>query len=107
MLRAKQLGNLSQSARSFFFSGSRCNTPDGSSCTCTEDETCISRRPQTRDEIQKPRSSSTIVSKASAVGSVVPAGGGKTVSLQEVDSVEHCFQATGYIELSLTVQSGM
>ncbi|CAA0820828.1 Pentatricopeptide repeat-containing protein [Striga hermonthica] len=46
MLRAKHLGTLSQSARSFFLSGSRCSAADGSSsCTCTDEETCISKRP--------------------------------------------------------------
>ncbi|CAA0826797.1 Pentatricopeptide repeat-containing protein [Striga hermonthica] len=46
MLRAKHLGTLSQSARNFFLSGSRCSAADGSSsCTCSDDETCISKRP--------------------------------------------------------------
>ncbi|KAL5814026.1 hypothetical protein ACOSQ4_024667 [Xanthoceras sorbifolium] len=44
MLRAKQLTNLSSTARSFFLSGSRCSTSDGSSCTCCDDESCVSRR---------------------------------------------------------------
>ncbi|XP_071731629.1 pentatricopeptide repeat-containing protein At1g74750-like [Rutidosis leptorrhynchoides] len=43
MLRTKQLGTLSQSARSFFLSGTRCSA-DGSSCTCPEDEACTSKR---------------------------------------------------------------
>ncbi|KAL8230662.1 hypothetical protein R6Q57_000440 [Mikania cordata] len=43
MLRTKQLGVLSQSARSFFLNGSRCSA-DGSSCTCSEDEACTSKR---------------------------------------------------------------
>ncbi|KAK4384467.1 Pentatricopeptide repeat-containing protein [Sesamum angolense] len=38
-VRAKHLGTLSQSARSFFLSGTRCSAADGSSCTCSEDET--------------------------------------------------------------------
>ncbi|KAL5544360.1 hypothetical protein UlMin_008144 [Ulmus minor] len=42
MLRAKQIGNLSNSARSFFLGGSR--SADGSSCSCTDDETCVSKR---------------------------------------------------------------
>lgn len=63
MLRAKQIGALSSSARSFFLSGSRCNAADGNSCTCAEDETCVSRRQQRKNEdllLQKP---SSLVSK--------------------------------------------
>ncbi|CAA6659021.1 unnamed protein product [Spirodela intermedia] len=37
MLRAKQLGTLSQCARTFIVSGSRCGSADGA-CTCAEDE---------------------------------------------------------------------
>ncbi|KQJ85601.1 pentatricopeptide repeat-containing protein At1g18900 [Brachypodium distachyon] len=44
MLRAKQLGTLSQCARSFYLSGSRCGSTDGASCTCPEDDTCASKR---------------------------------------------------------------
>ncbi|KAG0500728.1 hypothetical protein HPP92_000800 [Vanilla planifolia] len=38
MLRAKQITNLSQCARSFYLSGPRCSTPDGAPCTSSEDE---------------------------------------------------------------------
>lgn len=51
MLRAKQLTNFSSTARTFFLSGSRC-APDGSSCTCCEDESCVSRRQQHNAQIQ-------------------------------------------------------
>ncbi|XP_076929027.1 pentatricopeptide repeat-containing protein At1g74750-like [Bidens hawaiensis] len=44
MLRTKQLGVLSQSARSFFLNGSRCSADGSSSCTCSEDETCTTKR---------------------------------------------------------------
>ncbi|KAK9684622.1 hypothetical protein RND81_10G221200 [Saponaria officinalis] len=47
MLRAKQISNLSNCARSILYSGSRCNTADGSSCSCTDDEKCVSRRHNT------------------------------------------------------------
>lgn len=43
MLRAKQLGSLSQCARTFIVSGSRCGSADGA-CTCAEDEYNISGR---------------------------------------------------------------
>ncbi|KAL6622332.1 hypothetical protein ACP70R_032211 [Stipagrostis hirtigluma subsp. patula] len=38
MLRTKQLGTLTQCARSFYLNGSRCGSTDGASCTCPEDE---------------------------------------------------------------------
>ncbi|KAH9608670.1 hypothetical protein KSS87_021888 [Heliosperma pusillum] len=44
MLRAKQISSLSNCARSILYSGSRCNTADGNSCSCTDDEKCVSRR---------------------------------------------------------------
>ncbi|KAJ1691726.1 hypothetical protein LUZ63_015881 [Rhynchospora breviuscula] len=44
MLRAKQLGTLTQCARSFYLSGSRCGSTDGASCTCSEDDSSISKR---------------------------------------------------------------
>ncbi|KAL9227394.1 hypothetical protein vseg_003085 [Gypsophila vaccaria] len=47
MLRAKQISNLSNCARTILYSGSRCNAPDGSSCSCTDDEKCVSRRHNT------------------------------------------------------------
>ncbi|KAL2340827.1 hypothetical protein Fmac_008767 [Flemingia macrophylla] len=74
MLRAKQISStLSSNARSFFLSGSRCNAADGNSCTCPEDETCVSRGQQRKSEdflVQKPPS---LVTKASSqvVGTLV------------------------------------
>lgn len=65
MLRAKPISSLSSSARSFFLSGSRCNAPDANSCTCNEDETCVSRRQETKNEnllMQKPSSVSKTTS---------------------------------------------
>ncbi|PKA56813.1 Pentatricopeptide repeat-containing protein [Apostasia shenzhenica] len=44
MLRAKQIGTLSQCARSFYLSGSRCNNGDSAPCASTEDENHASRR---------------------------------------------------------------
>ncbi|KAF8408039.1 hypothetical protein HHK36_007179 [Tetracentron sinense] len=66
MLRTKQIGTLSQCARSFFLGGSRCSAADGSSCTCTEDETCPSRKLQIHNEVLLPQKTSTLVSKTSA-----------------------------------------
>ncbi|RAL39035.1 hypothetical protein DM860_011521 [Cuscuta australis] len=65
MLRGKQLGTLSQSARSIIFGGSRCNAAD-SSCTCGEDETCISRRTESRNVVGHPKTPSTLVDSRDA-----------------------------------------
>lgn len=64
MIRAKQLGTLSQSARSLFFNGSRCSAGDGNSCTCSDDEMCTSRRP-IRATVQHSQAVSPFVSKSS------------------------------------------
>ncbi|KAJ8771890.1 hypothetical protein K2173_027067 [Erythroxylum novogranatense] len=53
MLRAKQLSNLSSTARSFFINGTRCGAADGSSCTCCEDESCVSRNQQVRNGVPR------------------------------------------------------
>nr|CAB3462753.1 unnamed protein product [Digitaria exilis] len=44
MLRTKQLGTLTQCARSFYLNGSRCGSTDGASCTCPEDENYAPKR---------------------------------------------------------------
>nr|GMC56312.1 pentatricopeptide repeat-containing protein At1g74750-like [Ipomoea batatas] len=62
MIRAKQLGTLSQSARSFILSGTRSSAADGS-CSCSEDESCNSRRPQTKNTVRHLEISSASVSK--------------------------------------------
>lgn len=64
MLRTKQLGTLSQSAR-FFLNGSRCNAGDGNSCTCAEDETCISRKQNTKNAVRDPQAPSSLTPKTS------------------------------------------
>ncbi|KAK9066524.1 hypothetical protein SSX86_013847 [Deinandra increscens subsp. villosa] len=67
MLRTKQLGVLSQSARSFFLNGSRCSA-DGSSCTCSEDETCTSKRQiATTNGARSTQTTSTLVPKTSTI----------------------------------------
>ncbi|XP_027123795.1 pentatricopeptide repeat-containing protein At1g74750-like [Coffea arabica] len=89
MLRAKQLGTLSQSARSFILSGSRCSAADGSSCTCSEDETCVSGRPHRKHELPQRAISSPVVSRPSvAVGSLISKDAGKTADNQKLD-VKH------------------
>ncbi|MFS7971940.1 putative Smr domain, tetratricopeptide-like helical domain superfamily, Smr domain superfamily [Helianthus anomalus] len=67
MLRTKQLGVLSQSARSFFLNGSRCSA-DGSSCTCSEDETCTSKRQiATTNVVRNSQKAPALVPNASTV----------------------------------------
>ncbi|XP_041998820.1 pentatricopeptide repeat-containing protein At1g74750-like isoform X1 [Salvia splendens] len=84
MIRAKHLGNLSQTARSFFL-GQRCSSADGSSCTCSDDETCISRR-SLRGHVQHLQASSSLLAKTSvAVGSLTPADSVKEVNIRTKD----------------------
>ncbi|KAA8542372.1 hypothetical protein F0562_023492 [Nyssa sinensis] len=89
MLRTKQLGTLSQSARSFFLNGSRCNAADGSSCTCSEDETCVSKKQDTRNEVRHVQTPSTVVSKTSTrVGSLISGDAVKVVNSHKAESVD-------------------
>ncbi|RDY08640.1 Pentatricopeptide repeat-containing protein, partial [Mucuna pruriens] len=77
MLRAKQISTLSSNARSFFLSGSRCNAADGNSCTCAEDETCVSRRQQRKNEdllVQKQKPSSIVAKTTSHVVETLVSG---------------------------------
>lgn len=86
MIRAKHLGNLSQTARSFFISGSRCSAGDGNSCTCSEDETCISRR-SLRANVQHSQAPSSLLSKASvAVGSLTSVDSVKEANAKKQDN---------------------
>ncbi|XP_047978103.1 pentatricopeptide repeat-containing protein At1g74750-like [Salvia hispanica] len=79
MIRAKHLGNLSQTARSIIFGGQRC-AADGSSCTCSDDETCISRRPLGAN-VQHLQAPSSLLSKAPvAVGSLTSVNSVKEVN---------------------------
>ncbi|KAK6924942.1 Pentatricopeptide repeat [Dillenia turbinata] len=72
MLRTKQIGTISQCARSFILSGTRCGASDGSSCTCPEDESCASRRRQTTNGVLLQQKQPTLVPKTSAkVGSLL------------------------------------
>lgn len=90
MLRTKQLGVLSQSARSFFLSGSRCNAADGSSCTCSDDETCISRKQNTRNEVRHPQTPSPIVPKTSIrAGSLIAEDAVKNLHSNKAETVKH------------------
>nr|AYM00499.1 pentatricopeptide repeat protein [Salvia miltiorrhiza] len=86
MIRAKHLGNFSQTARSLFLGGQRCSAADGSSCTCSDDETCISRRPL-RANVQHLQAPSSLLSKASvAVGSLTSVDSVKEVNAKKKDN---------------------
>ena len=76
MLRAKHIGNISSSARSFLFGGSRCSAADGNSCTCAEDESCVSRRQNIRNEV---------LAKSSASGAPTLGTASKAVASHEVE----------------------
>lgn len=66
MLREKQITALSSSARTFLIGGSRCNAADGSSCSCTEDETCVSRWQHIKKHVLPAQKPSSLVSKATS-----------------------------------------
>lgn len=75
MLRAKQVGQISQCARYFFVSGSRSSTADGSPCSGSDDDTFVSRKQQRHSKILLPQTS-TLRSDASAIdgAGVLPHG---------------------------------
>ncbi|KAF8104241.1 hypothetical protein N665_0176s0051 [Sinapis alba] len=90
MMRPQQISKLSSSARSFFLSGSRSSAADGSSSSAfNEDEPCVSRRQQLRNEAaaQAGKLPSSIVrNKPLVVGSILPGGeASKPVVLKKVD----------------------
>ncbi|KAM6594151.1 hypothetical protein CsatA_001854 [Cannabis sativa] len=88
MLRAKHIGNLSNSARSFFLSGSRCNAADGSSCTCSEDEACVSRRQHHRHGGALAQNQPTLASRTTArVGNFIAGDVVKVVAPQKANIV--------------------
>lgn len=74
MLRAKQISNFSNCARSLFYSGSRCGTADGSSCSCPDDEKCVSRR---QTSLLRPKSSAAVTSPGARVETIVSKDEGK------------------------------
>ncbi|XP_059639886.1 pentatricopeptide repeat-containing protein At1g18900-like [Cornus florida] len=93
MLRTKQLGTLSQSARSFFLGGPR-SAADGSSCTSPEDETCVSKKQHTkkqhtRNEARHAQTPSTLVPETSTkVGSLVSGDAVKVVNSHKAEGVD-------------------
>ncbi|VVA95280.1 unnamed protein product [Arabis nemorensis] len=86
MIRAKQISNLSSSARSFFLSGTRSSAADGNSCTSTEDEICVSRRQQIRNEVVQTGKRATNLA-AGLAGTILPVEAGKQTVVPK--NVEH------------------
>ncbi|PIA62440.1 hypothetical protein AQUCO_00200450v1 [Aquilegia coerulea] len=76
MLRTKQAVQFSQNARSFFISGSRSSTADGSPCTGPEDDKCVPRNQQRNDKILQPQKTSFLASNTLAKAGTVPYGDG-------------------------------
>ncbi|KAJ6809912.1 pentatricopeptide repeat-containing protein-like [Iris pallida] len=70
MLRPKQIGTLSQCARTFYLSGPRCGSVDGTSCTCSEDDTRVQGRQSNRtDSILKQKKLNAASGAAAKVSS--------------------------------------
>ncbi|KAI4343825.1 hypothetical protein L6164_011130 [Bauhinia variegata] len=98
MIRAKQISTLSSGARTFLFGGSRCNAADGngSTCTCSEDEPCMSRRQNGENEVLLAQKPPTLVSKTT------PGVGGTLVSRDSVNAL--CSHKAEYVNQSGYVQ---
>ena len=90
MLRTKQIGPLSNTARSFFISGTKTNTPDGNSCPYSEDETCVSKKQHTRNEALISQKQTTLASKTAAiVGPLFLGDAVKVVGSHKVERVDY------------------
>lgn len=88
MLRTKQFGPLSNSARSFLITGTRSNT-DGNSCPYSEDETRVSKKQHTRNENLISEKQTTLASRAAArVGPLLLGDAVKVVASKKVERVD-------------------
>ncbi|ONK81463.1 uncharacterized protein A4U43_C01F29350 [Asparagus officinalis] len=63
MLRTKQISTLSQCARTFYLSGTRCGGADGAACSCSDDDSSIKGKTPNRTEL-----STDVVTKARSPG---------------------------------------
>ncbi|VFQ86619.1 unnamed protein product [Cuscuta campestris] len=89
MIRAKQIGTLSQSARSLILNGSRSGAADGS-CACSEDDTCASRRIQTKKDAERREASSSSFTKPTGgVDSSISRDAIKALSSQKNEKCEY------------------
>lgn len=90
MLRTKQIGSLSQCARSFFLNGSRSGTADGASSAYSEDEPCISRKQsEGTDNLLPPKSSAFLSKNSLEAGKPFHRDAIKSVSSQKTESCGH------------------
>jgi pentatricopeptide repeat protein len=119
MLRAKQLGTLTQCARTFYVSGSRCGSADGASCTCSEDDASISKRQVTpvtstaskSVDNTKPKHSSTAPSEnGTSSPSQHAAGPSNPVVNNKIDSTNNSrplkYGANHYLKPSVASSGG-
>ncbi|RAL41180.1 hypothetical protein DM860_017729 [Cuscuta australis] len=89
MIRAKQIGTLSQSARSLILNGSRSGAADGS-CACSEDDTRASRRIQTKKDAERREASSSSFTKPTGgVDSSISRDAIKALSSQKNEKCEY------------------
>ncbi|OVA12023.1 Smr protein/MutS2 C-terminal [Macleaya cordata] len=87
MLRTKQIGPLSQCARSFFLNGSRSSTADGSSSAYSEDETYVPKKQHRNNEVVLPQKDSTLVSKSAArTGTLLSGDAGGAIGYQKAEN---------------------
>lgn len=90
MLKTKQLGSLSQCARSFFISGSRSTPADGASCTSSEDEPCVSKKQSKSTDVLFPQKTSALLSKtATEAGTTLPRDPIGSVDHHKIESCRH------------------
>lgn len=85
MLRAKQISNLSNCARSILYGGSRCSATDGSSCSCADDEKCVSRRQNT---LLRPKASAVASSPVTKVEPLISKDAVRGVVSQKPECVD-------------------
>lgn len=68
MIRPTHISKLSQSARSFLISSSRCTATDGNSSTCSEEETHVPRNPERKNEALQSQKASILASHSLGKG---------------------------------------
>ncbi|KAJ0982812.1 hypothetical protein J5N97_011067 [Dioscorea zingiberensis] len=90
MLRTKQLGTLSQCARSFLLGNSRCGSGDGASCASSEDEPCVSKRQSNGHNFPIQEKKPAIISDVVApVGTTHFKNGSESVSCHTSENHRH------------------
>ncbi|KAF5734156.1 pentatricopeptide repeat-containing protein [Tripterygium wilfordii] len=104
MLRPKPISNLSSTARQFFLSGTRCNSADGNSCSCSEDENCISTRQHIRN-VSAVQKSSTLVPRTSVrAGALILGDAFKPSNPHNVQDADHSHCPTKVVSAAPTTR---